>query len=1140
MRTRLCHLKAPIWLLLSALLLSPLQASAQAPAQASVQEQAITAGVSRQVIETRIEEAQAATDLDESSRAELIKYYRQALGFMEAQLSNTTSADAYAQSGDSVPQKTRQIREKLEQAQANPVEVTLDVAEDASAQQIEQRLQRERANQAAVAAQLGSLEQQLAAQVNRPDIVRQRLVEASHLTDNLASDLSLLPPPGESTLVAEARRWVLSTQAAAVNAEIRMLDQELLSQPIRIELWRAQRDSETRTLNRINKRLAMLEELLSSQRRSEAAQIIADLDLSAFGDAANHPLVLEQAEKNRQFGTQLQILTASVEQAETDGTAAAKSLREIQKSFQTAKSRLEIAGLSQALGQVLHEQRRDLPNISLYQRRTRQRAELIAEAGLQDIRLEAERRATQDVAGYINSLLTELSPAKPDELAEPLKVIITSRRALLRNMISTNTQYMRALGELEFQESRVQMVVAEFDAYLAKRLLWVRSKGAIGIESLVALPAEIIRFFAPAPWLTALSVLLKRATESPWLFLTLLTSGVLLARTTALRNALRNSAAQVGNTAQDSIRSTLRAAGISLLLTLPWPLLSFVTGLELIQAADASDDVKAIGMGILQITRALFFLRAFRILCIAGGLADAHFNWPDSVTTALRRQLNQLLLTFLLPGFVMLTCFARYPAEFGGELSRVTFVLATIGVMVFLFRLLQPNGDIAKGIRRAQGHESEISWLWALLGASAPFVLAVAALDGYMYSALTLMTRLTMTLWLLFGLIFAHELAVRWVLIAHRRIQLNIALERREAERVKREKAADQNAGGEDYIENIAEPDVDIASIDADTKKLLNLALVILGFILLSGIWSSVLPALGILSDITLWEYLGSVAGEQQLIPLTLADLALTAVYGFSAFVLVRTVPSLLDLILRQRSSVTSGSRLAFATLARYVIVLVGLSLVAGSVGFNWGQIQWLVAALGVGIGFGLQEIVANFISGLIILVERPIRVGDIVTVGDISGTVSRLQIRATTVTTFDRQELLVPNKEFIAGRVLNWSLSDEILRLVLKVGIAYGSDVPKALALVREAVNEHKLVLDEPPPLITFDEFGDNSLNITARCFIGALNKRRETVSDLNLAINQKLNKAGIVIAFPQRDVHLDMATPLDIRIHGEPPVSK
>jgi potassium efflux system protein len=260
----------------------------------------------------------------------------------------------------------------------------------------------------------------------------------------------------------------------------------------------------------------------------------------------------------------------------------------------------------------------------------------------------------------------------------------------------------------------------------------------------------------------------------------------------------------------------------------------------------------------------------------------------------------------------------------------------------------------------------------------------------------------------------------------------------------------------------------------------------------------------------------------------------------FSAFVLVRTVPSLLDLILRQRSSVTSGSRLAFATLARYVIVLVGLSLVAGSVGFNWGQIQWLVAALGVGIGFGLQEIVANFISGLIILVERPIRVGDIVTVGDISGTVSRLQIRATTVTTFDRQELLVPNKEFIAGRVLNWSLSDEILRLVLKVGIAYGSDVPKALALVREAVNEHKLVLDEPPPLITFDEFGDNSLNLTARCFIGALNKRRETVSDLNLAINQKLNKAGIVIAFPQRDVHLDMATPLDIRIHGEPPVSK
>jgi potassium efflux system protein len=311
----------------------------------------------------------------------------------------------------------------------------------------------------------------------------------------------------------------------------------------------------------------------------------------------------------------------------------------------------------------------------------------------------------------------------------------------------------------------------------------------------------------------------------------------------------------------------------------------------------------------------------------------------------------------------------------------------------------------------------------------------------------------------------------------------------------------------------------------------MRLVFVVVAFVGMSAIWSRVLPALTLLRDYTLWEYLDGPVGQQQLMPVTLADVLLALAYILVAVVATRTVPSLIEAILRQRNA-SSGTRLAFATLARYSIALLAVALVASAIGFNWGEIQWLVAALGVGIGFGLQEIIANFISGIIILTERPIRVGDLVTVGDTSGTVTRLQLRATTVTNFDRQELLVPNKEFITGRVLNWSLSDEVIRLVVEVGVAYGTDMEKALALVREAVAENQSVLKDPSPLVTFDDFGDNSLNIIARCFIGSLSKRREIISDLNLAVNKKFNEAGIVIAFPQRDVHLDTSGPLDIRI--------
>jgi potassium efflux system protein len=194
--------------------------------------------------------------------------------------------------------------------------------------------------------------------------------------------------------------------------------------------------------------------------------------------------------------------------------------------------------------------------------------------------------------------------------------------------------------------------------------------------------------------------------------------------------------------------------------------------------------------------------------------------------------------------------------------------------------------------------------------------------------------------------------------------------------------------------------------------------------------------------------------------------------------------------------------------------------------------LQWAVAALSLGIGFGLQEIVANFISGLIILFEQPIRLGDTVTVGDVSGTVTRIQMRATTIRDYDRRELLVPNKEFITSRLLNWSLSDSVTRRIIQVGVAYGTDMDQALDIVRDVAKKHPLVLADPESMITFDEFGDNSLLICLRYYIEHLDKRLTVDSELRLQINRRFNDAGIVVAFPQRDIHLDTTAPLEIRM--------
>ncbi|MDH3536950.1 MAG: mechanosensitive ion channel, partial [Gammaproteobacteria bacterium] len=292
--------------------------------------------------------------------------------------------------------------------------------------------------------------------------------------------------------------------------------------------------------------------------------------------------------------------------------------------------------------------------------------------------------------------------------------------------------------------------------------------------------------------------------------------------------------------------------------------------------------------------------------------------------------------------------------------------------------------------------------------------------------------------------------------------------------------------------------------------------------------------------EVSLWSYTSSAGGIENLVPVTLSDAILGMVIIVMVIAAARRLPALMEILLLSRLNITAGGRYAISTLTQYSIVAIGIVLVFGILGGSWGEIQWLIAALGVGIGFGLQEIVANFISGLILLFERPIRIGDVVTVGDTSGVVTRIRIRSTTIRNWDQKELVVPNKEFITGRLLNWTLSDPMARIVIPVGIAYGSDVGLALKLVSEAARENERVLDDPEPLVTFENFGDNALNIMLRCYIESMDYRLQTQSELNVAINGKFEASGIVIAFPQRDIHLDTSRPLDLRIHQVQPESQ
>jgi small-conductance mechanosensitive channel len=232
------------------------------------------------------------------------------------------------------------------------------------------------------------------------------------------------------------------------------------------------------------------------------------------------------------------------------------------------------------------------------------------------------------------------------------------------------------------------------------------------------------------------------------------------------------------------------------------------------------------------------------------------------------------------------------------------------------------------------------------------------------------------------------------------------------------------------------------------------------------------------------------------------------------------------------------GARLAMATIIRYFVIALGLLIMLQTAGINLTTFQVLAGTVGIGVGFGLQNIASNFVSGLIILIERPIQTGDRIVVGDVEGDVQAVNARSTTVVTNDNIAIIIPNSKFVTENVVNWSLTGKDVRFGIPVGVAYGSDLKLVVKLLEEVGRDNPDVLASPPPSVRFISFGDSGLNLELRVWSTTLTHRKALlVSSLNFAIYEKFAEHGIEIPFPQRDLHI-RGGKLEVSLpNGDPP---
>jgi small-conductance mechanosensitive channel len=268
--------------------------------------------------------------------------------------------------------------------------------------------------------------------------------------------------------------------------------------------------------------------------------------------------------------------------------------------------------------------------------------------------------------------------------------------------------------------------------------------------------------------------------------------------------------------------------------------------------------------------------------------------------------------------------------------------------------------------------------------------------------------------------------------------------------------------------------------------------------------------------------------------PVTLTSLFTFLLIFGSIYVFSRLFTRMLGRKVLAKAHVKESTAYTMQRLTHYVIVIIGAIISFQFIGINLSGLAVVLGLLSVGIGFGLQNITSNFIAGLILLFEKPINIGDRVTVGETVGDVMAINMRSTTIRSLQNIAIIVPNSEFISQRVTNWSYGDPRLRLDIDVGVSYSSDPDVVKRCLEEVAAENPAVLESPPPEVIHTGFGDSAWNMQLRCWIGTPKIYWRSISEINFAIVRKFRENGVEIPFPQRDLHVRSSIPLPVK---EPP---
>ena len=950
------------------------------------------------------------------------------------------------------------------------------------------------------------LTRQLDARESKRDSIRTRLEEIAARLEAMTTYGGIVDPAAEPSF-AEASQWLARAERASLREEQLALSAQLDSQPVRYSAMTVERAELQAKIDTLVQRTKSL----SSQLQAELMSTTAQDSLNLASDSPVYELAHEYKEENLVLREQRLELELDFTNQSAEQQVLQRANRILNERFASAQRVVKFAKQSDDLGGALVAYWEELNRLRL-QEPEQGISSQVGDLVVSRIRHEENLATMLNATAYLNTALSN-EGLNPSGVSQPerelLLALILARRALLRSIIAIESDVIDTLSELQAGYEEHEQTVLEYRRFLDPLVLWLPSGSRLWKTDFTQVPAEV-------------QVLLEAGTDielalQARFFVFMALALVLLLLHGRLRDYQYRQNELISRPRDASINYTAMALLATALRALPTALM--VAALASLFAADKDLLSVALTIVLFNVAAWLFTAKILNLLCENEGVARKHFQWKDPLCDRLRLE-TRWFVRWLLPALAL-----------AGVLYRLHGTVPLLGRLVMLALTLWIALHIANALVRsvkASGRQilSTFNVRFQLILALSAFAAAVGVVFGLRLSVIFSINTLLNTLQYGIALAISYSFLLHWLQLARRRLRFEELLKARAAHSYQ---PVSEMGVVEEEKENLAD-------LSEETTQLLNAAAAVVALSILYVLWAPILPVFNAMSAVTLWTSTVMVEGVATINRVTLETFIFVVLLVGVTVYAARKLPALVELAMRSRTDVSAGTRYTVSTLLNYIILGAGILVALSRLGLDWSKLQWLVAALGVGIGFGLQEIVANFICGLIILFERPISVGDIITVGDQEGVVTRIRIRATTIRDWDGKELLVPNKEIITGRLLNWSLTDTRLRLTLPVGVAYGSDAALALKILADTVADDTRVLADPAPSIIFSDFGDNSLNMVCRFYIDNIDNMWPVKTALHLEIYRRFEEAGIVISYPQRDVHLDSEKPLRISIDPAP----